>query len=69
MAVHYLVSFLVLQSSHWGRESWLICFNCLLMSFDCFKNVIFCVSFSRCPGHIHSFFHVIVLSSNLKIPL
>ena len=27
--VHYLVSILVLQSSRWGRESWLLCFVCL----------------------------------------
>ena len=33
--VHYLVSFLVLQSSRWGRETWMLYFNCLLMSFDC----------------------------------
>ena len=28
--VQYLVSFLVLQSSHWGRERWLLenCFKC-----------------------------------------
>ena len=30
--VHYFVSFLVLQSSRWGRESWLLCF---LVSRDC----------------------------------
>ena len=28
--VRYLVSILVLQSSQWGRESWLLCFVCLL---------------------------------------
>ena len=27
--VHYFVSILVLQSSLWGRESWLLCFVCL----------------------------------------
>ena len=27
--VHYFVSILVLQSSRWGRESWLLCFVCL----------------------------------------
>ena len=28
-AVRYFVSILVLQSSRWGRESWLLCFLCL----------------------------------------
>ena len=27
--VHYFVSIPVLQSSQWGRESWLLCFICL----------------------------------------
>ena len=27
--MQYLVSFLVLQSSYWGRESWLLYFFCL----------------------------------------
>ena len=27
--------FLVLQSSRWGRESWLLYFNCISMSCDC----------------------------------
>ena len=29
LGMHYFVSFLVLQSSWWGRESWLLCFNCI----------------------------------------
>ena len=33
--VHYLVSFLDLQSFRWGRDSWLLYFNFLLISFDC----------------------------------
>ena len=33
--VHYFESFLFLQSSHLGRKSWLLYFNCLLMSFVC----------------------------------
>ena len=28
--VRYFVSILVLQSSRWGREGWLLCFVCLL---------------------------------------
>ena len=28
--MQYFVSFLVLQSSRWGREGWLLYFNCLL---------------------------------------
>ena len=31
--------FLVLQSSCWGIESWLLYFNCLLMSFDCWYSL------------------------------
>ena len=27
--VHYFMSILVLQSSQWGRERWLLCFVCL----------------------------------------
>ena len=27
--MHYFVSFIVLQSSWWGKESWLLCNNCL----------------------------------------
>ena len=34
LAMHYLVPFLVLQSSRWGRKSWFLYFNCILMSFD-----------------------------------
>ena len=33
--VQYLVSFLASQSSRWGRESWLLNFNCLLLSCGC----------------------------------
>ena len=33
-AVHYVMSILVLQSSSWGRESWLLCFVSLV-SHDC----------------------------------
>ena len=29
--VRYFMSFLVLQSSWWGRESWLLCLFCLLV--------------------------------------
>ena len=45
-AMHYLVPFLVLQSSRWGRKSWLLYFNGILMSFD----LLFCVSSSWCHG-------------------
>ena len=38
--VHYFVSILGLQSSRWGRESWLLCFA-LLCSFSwCFLIVV-----------------------------
>ena len=32
--MHCLVAFLDVQSSRWGKESLLLYFNCLLMSFD-----------------------------------
>ena len=61
--VQYLVFFLVLQSSYLGRESYLLCFNCL---FDVMWLFVFCDGSSRyhglvcslCvtfPGHIHFF--------------
>ena len=34
--VRYFMSILVLQSSSWGRESWLLCFVCFLESRDGF---------------------------------
>ena len=37
--MHYLVSYLVLQSSRWGREGWLLYFNCVLMSLDSWCSV------------------------------
>ena len=33
--VKYLKPFLTIQSCRWGRESWLLYFDCLLMSCDC----------------------------------
>ena len=42
--VQYLLSFLVLQSSRWGREKWLLYFNCLL---DAIWLSVFCVSSSQ----------------------
>ena len=46
--VYYLVSFLVLQSSRWGKENWLLYFNCHLMSFD-YKCLM---SFDHCNYHL-----------------
>ena len=40
---HYLVSFLVLQSSRRGREGWLLCINCLPDVL-----LVFCGSSSQC---------------------
>ena len=61
--IQYLVSFLALQSSGWGRESWLLYFNCVLAVvwlFEC------CVSLPRpamdwsvivaFPSHSHLLF-------------
>ena len=42
-----LCDFLVLQSSWWGRESWLLCFNCLS---DVLWLLVFCGFSSRCQG-------------------
>ena len=67
--VYYLVSFLVLQSSRWGRESWLLYLNCLLMSFD-YKSFVSlprgtvgwsAVCDCGISGYTH-LFHVILLS-------
>ena len=41
-----VLSFL-LQSPHWGRESWLIYFHCFLAAVWL---LLFCVSSPRCPG-------------------
>ena len=42
--VRYFVPIIVLQSSSWGRESWLVGFFVFLMSRDC------CCSFSSATG-------------------
>ena len=39
--VRFFMSFLVLHSSRWGRESWLFCLVCILVSRDC------CVALSQ----------------------
>ena len=61
----YLVYNLYFQSSRWGRESWLLYFNCLP---DDFWLLVFCVSSLQCcelvctewlwnfPGHTHLHF-------------
>ena len=49
--MHYFVSFLVLQSSWQGRESWLLCFNCLM---PCYWVGLQCVIVIF-PDHIHFF--------------
>ena len=44
--VQYLVSFIVLQSSRWGRETWLLknCFKChVTVSALCFFLTVQCV--------------------------
>ena len=45
--VRYFVSILVLQSSRWGRESWLLCFVCLPG-----VSWLLCGSSSRCHGFV-----------------
>ena len=46
----YLVAFLVLQPSRWGRESWLLTLFAIL----CYVTVgvLTCVSSSRCRGFV-----------------
>ena len=56
-------SFLVLESSRRGRESWLLYFNCVITGMWL---IMFCASFSWChglvcvivafPSHTHLFF-------------
>ena len=58
--VHYFVSILVLRSSRWGRESWLLCFVCL----PCVL-WLHCGSSSRCHGCVCSlwlFYFLIILT-------
>ena len=47
--VRYFMSILVLQSSWWGRESWLHCFVCLPA-----VSWLLCGSSSRCHGFVCS---------------
>ena len=48
--VQYLVSFLVLQSSHWGRER----DGCFKIAFNVLGLLVLCVSSSRCNGLVCS---------------
>ena len=41
--VQYLMLFLVLESSHWGRESWSLNFNCVPDSVLCLFLTMPCV--------------------------
>ena len=47
--MHYFMSILFLQSSWRGRESWLLCFYCLVLLLW-----VFCGSSSQCPGLVCS---------------
>ena len=49
--IHHFMSFLVLQSSWRGRESWLLCFYCIL---DFLILQMSCSSSSRCCGLVYS---------------
>ena len=48
--VHYLVSFLVLQSFRWGREK----DGCLKIAFNVMGLFVLCVSTARCNGLVCS---------------
>ena len=52
--LRYFVSILVLQSSRWGRESWLLCFVCLPGSRDC------CVALPHDAMGLSSYFLIIL---------
>ena len=58
--VRYLMSILVLQSSWWGRESWLLCLICL-------PGVSWWLSgsSSRCHGVVHTHLLILPPPSNL----
>ena len=74
--VYNLVSFLILQSSHWGERAG--CFTLFALNAICLLVFLVCSSLcyglvSQCvimafPGRNHSLLHVILLRSNLKIP-
>ena len=60
--MHFFMSFLVLQSSRRGRESWLLCFYCLTYFF---LLLMFCGSSSRCRGlvcHVWLWYFLIILT-------
>ena len=38
-AMQYLVSFVILQSLHRGRDNWLLYFNCVILSCGCYCSV------------------------------
>ena len=61
-AVRYFVSIQVLQSSRWGRESWLLCFICLPG-----VSWLLCRSSLRCHGFVCSlwlWYFLIILTHN-----
>ena len=60
--VQYFVSFLVLQSSRWGRESWLL--NSLY--FSCFFGVILSLCGWSLLGHTHLLLH---MSGHRSVPV
>ena len=67
--MHYFASFLVLQSSWRGWESWLLCFYCFS---DVLLLLMFCGSYSWCRGLVcslwlwHLLFHTLVVFSFKK---
>ena len=51
IVVQYSVCFLVLWSSRWGRESWLVIFVVLLILFSCYRSLLFPHAAVVLPDH------------------
>ena len=65
--VRYFLSILILQSSWWGRESWLHCLVCLPS-----VSWLLCGSFSWCHGSVCSlwlWYYLIILTNYVWSPL
>ena len=64
--VRYFVSILVLQSSWWGRERWLLCLVCLPG-----VSWLLCVSFLRCQGFVCSLWlwYVLIIPTIFRLLL
>ena len=69
--MQYLMSYLVLQSSHRGRDSWLLYFNCVAVSVVCLFPTVPLVGL-QCvivafPGHTHTLFFLSVRCTFIRL--